>query len=411
MKSKLFVVFFLVLNTALCQKNFVDGYIILKGSNDTLKGKIDDRNWSSNPNFISFSGSNLTEKGYRINELRAFGIVNKEHYEVQNVDLDVTPFQLDLLLKTPQISIKKDTMVALMVLLKAEHQLSYLSDRDGKTHFFYQNKSVTRELINHKFIQDTYVVHNKIFLKQIDTLLKRCTKKLKISSVNYTINSLVDIFTQFNDCVGCTSTCYVKKQADKNTISLNLIAGVDLYSVAQELMEKDSKVFQDKSIKTDITFGLGATLASKRSKGSNHLYTELLFKKSTIENKYYSLGFLEFTLSGVFRKQFITYPNFKLFGGVGLGIKYINSTGVDFTPLTAPNGTWSVIQNKKAPVDGLLEIGFEINRFQVFNRIRYRPFNRAERHTLLVHDNSVTKGNFTNQFCISYQFLRKKKDL
>lgn len=411
MKSKLFVIFFLVLNTAFCQKNFVDGYIILKGSSDTLKGKIDDRNWSGSPNFINFSSPNGSERGYKVNELRAFGIVDKEHYQVQTVDLDVTPFRLDLLLKTPQLSIKKDTTVALMVLLKADHQLSYLSDREGKTHFFYQNKSVTRELINHKFVQGTYVIHNKIYLKQLDTLLSSCTKKLRINSLNYTINSLVDIFTQFNDCVGCTSTCYVKKQADKNTISLSLIAGVDLYSVAQELMEKDTKVFQEKSMKTDITFGLGATLASKRSKGSNHLYTELLFKKSTVENKYYSIGFLEFTLSGLLRKQFITYPNFKLFGGAGIGIKYVNSTGVSFTSLTAPNGTWSVIQYRKAPVDGLLEIGFEINRFQVFNRVRYRPFNRAERHTLLLHDNIVTKGDFTNQLCISYQFLRKQKDI
>lgn len=411
MKSKLFIIFLFVLNTAFSQKNFVDGYIILKGSSDTLKGKIDDRNWNFNPNTISFFTPDLKEKVYNIMELKAFGIYDKEYYEVKTVDLDVTPFQLESLSTNPQILVKKDTTIALMVLLKADHQLSYFVERLGKTHFFYQNKYKVSELINHKFLQGTYVIHNKIYLKQLDTLLSSCTKKLKINSVNYITNNLIDIFTQFNDCMGCTSTCYVKKETDKNNVSLSLIAGVDLYLITQDLMEKDNKVFQDKSMKTDITFGLGVTVASKRSKGSNHIYTELLFKKSLVENKYYSVGFLEFTLSGILRKQFITYPNFKLFGGVGLGLKFVKSTEVEFTSLTAPNGNWSVIQYKKLPFDGLVEIGFEINRFQVFNRIRYNPFNSSERHTLLLHDNTVTKGSFINQFCVSYQFLRKKKDI
>ncbi|WP_259015077.1 hypothetical protein [Emticicia fluvialis] len=415
MKLKFFIFFFFIFNAAFSQKKLVDGYIILKGTSDTLKGKIDDLDWKYNPVSVNFVSVSTGEKTYKTNELKAFGIYNKEYYEVKTIDLDITPSQLELLLKTPQIIIKKDTTIALMVLVKADHQLSYLADREGKTHFFYQNKSETKELIDHKFLQpvnwDTYFVHNKVYLNQLDTLFRACSKKLKTKSVRYIIEDMVDVFTQFNDCLGCTSTCYVKKTDDKNTVALNLIAGFDLNTVNQNLMEKDTKVFEDKSLQTSLTFGIGASVSSKRSRGSNIFYTELLIKKTDVENKYYQTGFLNFTLSELYRKYFISYSRFKLFGGVGMGLSYRHSTGLKFTDLTAPNGKWYVINYTKMSVDGLVEVGFELNRFQLYNRLRYKFFNPSETHALLLHQNTVSVSRFTNELCISYQFLRKKKSI
>jgi hypothetical protein len=404
---KLRILFFglLYVNFAFSQKNFRDGFIILKDSKDTIKGKIDDKNWLYNPITINFLGKEIN-----INDLKAFGIYNKEYYEIKTVNLDITPFQSGTLLTNPQRIIKYDTLIALMILLKAEHQLSYFSDKLGKDHFFYENNDEVLELVNHKFLQSTkngnYEIENKLFQKQLDTLFRKCTQNLKINSLSYTAKSLINIFTDFNDCMGCSSTCYFKSQVDKNQSSFHLVPSISLNSFNQRILEKDNLVLDRKSNNTKFSMGLAFILTSRRSKGSNNLYSEMSFSMNSIENNYYKANFPELAWANVYRKNVLNYPKFKPFFGLGLGLNFLYSNGIEFTSLTTSNGEWYYLDFTKLTFDGISEVGFNMNKINLFCRFKVKLLNPSAYHTLLLHQNKIDFNRFSSQFGFSYQLFK-----
>lgn len=412
MKIRFLFLALLYTNIIFAQKNFRDGFIILKDSKDTIKGKIDDKNWLSNPISINFKSNINNNTDFNIVDLKAFGIYNKEYYEVKTVDLDITPFQTGSLLTNPQRIIKKDTLIALMVLLKAEHQLSFFSDRLGKEHFFYQNFESVIELVNHKFLQNTrngiYEVQNKLFQKQLDTLYSRCSKKLKTSTLNYNSKDLVNSLTDFNDCMGCTSVCYIKNEVDKNQIYIHILTSLERNSFTQNVLENGNLVLNEKSKSSILGFGLASTISSRRSKGSNNLYSEIFFSKRAIENKFYEANFTSLTWSNIYRKNILNYPKFKPFLGFGLGLNFLFSDGIKLTPLTAPNGEWNFLDFAKLAFDGVVESGINVKKFHIFYRFKVKLLNPPAYHTLLLHFNTINYDRIASQFGVSYQFIKSK---
>jgi hypothetical protein len=118
------------------QKNYTWGFIILKNQTDTLKGLIDDQNWAINPRIINFKATEGTEQSYDIAKLKAFGITDKESYLVAKADLDITPSAKRNLLFGRNLQIRKDTLLAFLVLLKADYNLLHVKDQTDKDHFF-----------------------------------------------------------------------------------------------------------------------------------------------------------------------------------------------------------------------------------------------------------------------------------
>lgn len=151
---------------AFAQKNFVQGFIILKNQTATLKGTIDDQEWVVNPTIISFKDAANIEKSYAIEDLSSFGITGKESYLIAKNDLDITPFAKSDLLNDRNQIIVKDTLLAFLVLLKADYSLLYVKYATDKEHCFYKDNQKGTELINHKFLQErqskTFEFHNKL---------------------------------------------------------------------------------------------------------------------------------------------------------------------------------------------------------------------------------------------------------
>jgi hypothetical protein len=144
----------ILINTiAKSQTNFKPGYIIVKNQTDTLFGQIDDQNWDINPKEILFSSKTSPDRKYEISELEAFGVNNKDHYRVRKVDLDITPFEINDLKKSSELDIDKGKTLALRILLKANMSLLFLKEKNFKEHFFYENATECKELINHKYLK------------------------------------------------------------------------------------------------------------------------------------------------------------------------------------------------------------------------------------------------------------------
>ena len=313
------------------QKNYVDGFIILKDQTDTLKGKIDDQNWVVNPTTINFKNAGSIEESYDISHLKAFGIFEKESYLVEKSDLDVTPFEYNALLDDRNLIVKKDTLLAFLVLLKADYNLLYLKDAQNKEHFFYtENKKIT-ELINHKFLQKRdgkmYEFHNKLYQKQLELLFNQCDKKISVNNINYDIQTLTDKFIEFSECIGCTYTCYVKKKTDKAIFTIGVMAGVSSERNFFSHFEAGVLYFETKTKPPGMLIGLSASLSSKRKLNRDSYVLEAYINRESVENAQnnYSRGIYYVNFVPRLRHQLLSKNRTKPFASIGLNAKYLIS--------------------------------------------------------------------------------------
>jgi hypothetical protein len=318
--------------SAFSQKNYTKGFIILKNQTDTLKGSIDDQDWLINPARIDFMGADNREQSYNIEELSAFGITDKENYLVAKTDLDVTPFATNELLKDRNQIIVKDTLLAFLVLLKADYSLLYLKDGADKEHFFYRDGQKTIELMNHKFLQQrgekVFEFNNKLYQKQLELFFNQCGKKITTNNLTYEIQPLTDKFIEFSECIGCTYTCYVKKKEDRSVFTFGVIAGVG--SDRNFFSHKDYydySYFETKTSLPNMLFGLSASFSPKRNLNRNSFVFEAFFNKESIRNKdnNYSTSINYLNFVPLFRRQFVNQNAIKPFVGAGLSVKYLIS--------------------------------------------------------------------------------------
>jgi hypothetical protein len=389
------------------QTNFVDGFIIQANQTDTLKGLIDDQNWGVNPVKVTFKTINV-EKDFSINELASFGSTNKEHYVVKKVDLDVTPNQSATLLKVSKRLIVKDTLVALLVLLKAENGLYYFTDKRDKEHFFYTVRgSKMKELVQHKYLKTnegkTYEVQNNQYIKELDSLFQDCNE-LKNRTKNAVLeqNSLTDLFIDFNKCKGCNYTCYIKKSEDKNKIVWGIVAGTSIigrngiypnYLPNSPLNEYATTI--------SPVIGLNLSIYSKRNRGSRSVFLEFLYENETLGLKTPGYSFTQnnFYLNATYRRHILLQNKIHPFYGFGLNIKYTTSQ-----ILTNQYDSYS-FNSGEINNQILAELGFEYKKIQFNLRAKYQIIEKSILTLQYFNSSDFIENNRLNfQTTITYQF-------
>lgn len=407
-KAGLFLLFFLYSQLTFSQKNFVDGYLILNGQTDSVKVKIDDQNWGNNPKSISVKSGIGTETNYNITSLSAFGIYEKEHYVIRKVNLDNTPFT-DNLKQNPTLDIHVDTTLALMVLLKADYSLLYHRDMNSKEHFFFTEKEKIRELINHKFIRTKegkqYEIWNKHFQKQLDTLFSRCEKKIVVSDLEYDIKKMTDKFIEFNDCMGCSSVCYIKKKEEKNIIKLGICINQTFKREFQYYYNPfESIQKQDKVYRSTPAIGIGLSIYSKRFRGTKSMNFEALYQPFLIKNDYddNSLQLHYLNINVIYRKKALLNKHLNPFYGVGLSTSSLISSKFNgISPYSSSN-------LKSFSPKLTAELGLEMKHFVFSTRVNYEPFDRSYIYyeykkvaEVIVNTNF---SRLSSQVCATYRF-------
>jgi hypothetical protein len=398
MKKLLPLLLFCIATSSFAQTNFIEGFIIQANRTDTLKGLIDDQNWGINPIKVTFKTNNI-EKDYSINELASFGSFNREHYVIKKVDLDVTPNQSGSLLKVSKRQIVRDTLVALLVLLKAENALFYFTDKKEKEHFFYNVRgSKMKELVQHKYLKKnedrTYEVQNDLYIKELDSLFQDCDElKKRAKNALLEQNSLTDLFIDFNKCKGCNYTCYTKKSEDKNKVVFGVVAGTSIIG-------KKTSNYENLTIFSPV-IGINLNVYSKRDRGSRSLFFEVLYEYETYNTQTSGYSFTQnnFCLNALYRK-YILHPNdIHPFYGFGLNIKYVSSQ-----KLTNKYDSYSfdsgAIQNQI-----LGEIGLEFKKIQFSLKARYQIIEKDVVYLQYRNSASIIENNRLNfQTTVSYQF-------
>ncbi|UTA67733.1 hypothetical protein [Emticicia sp. 21SJ11W-3] len=360
--------------SAFSQKNYVDGFIILKNQTDTLKGKIDDLNWAVNPASINFKNVQNIEESYSISQLKAFGIFEKESYIVEKADLDITPFESTALLQDRNLIVKKDTLLPFLVLLKADYSLLYLKDETSKEHFFYKDHQKITELINHKFLQKrgekVYEFNNKLYQKQLELLFNQCSRKIQVNNTEFEIQALTDKFIEFSECIGCTYTCYVKKKADKAVLTIGLMAGISSernFFSHNDYYERN--YFEAKTKVPSLLYGLNFSISSRRNLNRNILLIEAFINQECIKNETnnYSATFTYLNFVPLVRHQFISHAIMKPFVGAGVNFKYMVSRMEDKSYM-----------GNKINLFLIGEGGVKLNNFLIAARIKVKPMHKNE---------------------------------
>ncbi len=400
MRKLLLLLLFCLATSTFAQTNFVDGFIIQANQTDTLKGLIDDQNWGINPIKITFKTNNI-EKDFSITELTSFGSTNKEHYVVKKVDLDITPNQSAALLKVSKKMIVKDTLVALLVLLKAENGLFYFTDKRDKEHFFYNVRgSKMKELVQHKYLKKnedkTYEVQNNLYIKELDSLFQDCNE-LKNRAKNAVLeqNSLTDLFIDFNKCKGCNYTCYIKKSQDKNKIVWGIVAGTSIIGKYVYGVSNPNKVFFSPVI------GLNLSVYSKRNRGSRSVFLEVLYENETIglQTTGYSFTQNNFYFNALYRRIILLQNKIRPFYGLGFNVKCSTSQTVSnqYDSFSFDIGE---ISNQI-----LAEIGCEYKKIQFNTRAKYQILDKSAVFLRYPNGADAFENDRLNfQTTVTYQF-------
>ncbi|UTA67732.1 hypothetical protein [Emticicia sp. 21SJ11W-3] len=387
-KTTTLLILVLISSYAFSQKNYVDGFIILKNQTDTLKGKIDDLNWAVNPVSINFKNADGPEEIYHISELVAFGISGKESYLVGRVDLDVTPVLKNELLYDRNLHIRKDTLLAFLVLLKSDYSLLSVRDSNNKNHFFYKEGQKITELINHFFLQylldenrnkKTYLLNNKVFQKQLEELFSQCGKTIKTRSIEFSLEDLMDKFIEFNECIGCNYTCYVKKKKDKAGFAFGLMAGlandrnifIQNYNVNQ--------YFETRTSVPNVLVGINATVSSIRNFHRESFVMEVYLNREVIKSdaNHFSSSLYYLNFLPKVRHEFRSRYAFKPIVGIGINAK----TLVSYPDIKSVSGS-------RLSVYAVGEAGMKWKNFLLSANVKVLPKGKREQVSIFYYKNS-----------------------
>lgn len=187
------------------QKNYVEGYIVRTGK-DTVRGRIDYRDWVATPLRIDFQDSHTgRQDAYTPRELEAFS-VNGEVYRSYGVR--VAPYSQD-----PAVAAAidwhgepYDTTIFLRLVTSGRLSLYYYRDQLDVTYFFVQREGKAPEQLQ---IRDrvvrkgakTDVIADEAYKYQLADLVSSCSLVAERPvPVAYEENALKKLIDTYNHC-------------------------------------------------------------------------------------------------------------------------------------------------------------------------------------------------------------------
>lgn len=407
--KKILLTLIFISTIAKAQTNLKPGYIIVKNQTDTLFGQIDDQNWDINPKEILFSSKNSTDRKYEISDLEAFGVNNKDHFRVRKVDLDITPFEINDLKKSSELDIDKGKTLALRILLKANMSLLFLKEKNFKEHFFYENATECKELINHKYLKvrdgKMQLYENKMYRTQLDMLFSDCSKSKKNISLEYDAKPLIEQFIKYNDCMGCSSVCYVKTDIEKNTFKFGLVTGTALMTQIEHFRDYFEDINQTENYFTLApTIGSSFSILSKRNNRNNILTFELMYQFSSnklLPNKFKSnLGSIQ--LSAIYKKRVQFENSLKPYYGFG------GKIAPNIVSIKSSDNRVVDLKTNRLNLFGIGEMGIEIKKISLATRLNIGMFSNRiynlNYSNVAEAQNTLSRSRIGGQFILGYIF-------
>ena len=255
MKQQLFVFFALLLSlNGFSQITFEKGYFI-DLSNKKIKCLIRNVDWKNNPDSFEYKLSEEGEtKTNNLKLIREFGIDNVAKYIRAKVNMDRSSENITTLSKVKNPIFKEEDLL-LKVLVEGKATLYYYEEGNLKRYFYAIENTDIEQLVFKSYYTDIEDrAFNNHYKQQLTNSLKCASiKKSTIEGLSYKKNSLVKVFTTYNNC--------------SNSASVNFEEGIkrDLFNLSiRPRMSSSSLTFQSAGVtdgkydlSSEISFGIG----------------------------------------------------------------------------------------------------------------------------------------------------------
>ena len=248
------------------QNNFKDGYIVLN-TGDTVRGQVDDGNWTANPEKLVFrNGGSNTE--YKVNDLKSFGIKDETRFERFRFTYQQTATELEQADETfegPEFTVN----AWLRVLYSGNYSL-YEWVAGKRTYFFYTGSDGDlKELIYRvKLTVSGELLKDEQFRNRLAMLAPAGDNDAYLRAVNnarYTDDDMIKVFTLLNGGTGNF------KMSSAMGSRVDISGGVSVFSFSPKgsIYNDGSGAYAvhvtDFKISIGFVAGVGFTFYSKRN--------------------------------------------------------------------------------------------------------------------------------------------------
>jgi hypothetical protein len=269
-------VFFL--DTALCQENFLPGYLVMP-QGDTVRGFIDYRNWQVNPNKVFFRKEQGDKVSYEPSTLQAFS-VKDELYISASIRIDEND---------------SPVLVFLQSMIRGNKDLLYYQHPDGRERFYIRQENNIDLLVysSSTKVQDGKSVkaENKKYLGQLAFYLKDCQSiQSKMSGAKYNKKTLEELFRFYYECT--QSRPLFQKKSEPFRIEKGFLGGTSTTSATFRTTDYFFAplypYLTDGEFSNSLNFsgGLFLEFISPRNNGRMSSYNELLFTSFNLKGQY-----------------------------------------------------------------------------------------------------------------------------
>lgn len=401
------------------QKSFEPGYLVIS-PNDTIIGYIDYKNWSRNPETVSFKTS-PGEKAeiYGLGDMESFG-VHGENYIKAHVEVNTSPTEIDKLSSSPVPKLVK-AVAFLLVVNNGPKGLFYLKDKDGKVQLYISDKAGAYQLlINHRYFAGSgQVVSVNYYREQLKNFFSDCAGLISDQKLlPYSQQSIGQVFDRFYEKCSSQKTPVVSYKSTSSSIQAGIVAGVSSSKLSFEGPVDPEIVDGNFPVSNKVSGGVFLNFVFPRLKQRASLYNELVFtsyKSSVVKEITYSdnsynrvrntFGFGYIKLVNMVRYQ-VPVGALKLFlnGGVtnGRAISIVNERIAEDRFQTS-----DPLTTRREALEGARKYEFGL----IFGfGVSYNKFGIELRHEtsegISVYDKLISKVK-RNYFLLSYRLLEK----
>jgi len=337
------LIFTLLSFTAFTQENYQAGYIVRSGA-DTVRGRIDFRDWAINPGHINFENRQGSRTVYSPQEITCF-FVGGSIYRSYMVKLYAYAKDASMLTDTYSNAAPHDSTVFLRLVTGGKMNLYCYLDREDITYLFIQKQGTNPEQLQ---IRTSAVDNNgitlmstqEIYKGQLSISMGDCPATARhIGNVAYTEQAMEKLVFSYNNCGKDTVEHQSAGGFNGNAVHIMPLAGFVHTSLRSGGSLDQGMAWPSYNT---VSGGAGILAILPRSRQQYAFFVDLLYRHLNVRSNALSEGYgnsetLQFNYSQaqldfLFRYRYPTGSRVRPFVNLGLSntLIFSNKSNLDF---------------------------------------------------------------------------------
>ena len=273
------------------QSNFAKGWILLQGTNDTLRGWVDFNATYQNGDLLFFKQTEQ-DNVYQSWNAQEVSIVQKQNtiYIGAVLVLDNSPLNIPRILEKEDIIPDTSSLFLTALMIAPDLSLLYCLDENHKEHFILQKDKIHfEELIYKRYKEDQYtgstptIKEDNQYKRQLQKAFGNCTQlESKIEKTRYNKKDLQTLFSTYLDCLGLP-LLYINKR-EPMIMEQYLISGATMTRVYYTHRERVFIYTNQADWDYRPAFGAGLTVSPAKFSGRFGFSFEALLRSYKAQN-------------------------------------------------------------------------------------------------------------------------------